>query len=118
MIGLKQIFTWWNRNTFGTFLKTLFFGKYVGTDESGNKYYKNKKDDRWVIYSKDIEATKITSDWFLWMHHTVNEIPSASQKKYDWQKSHSENLSGSDKAYKPNKISKKEKFKNYETWKN
>ncbi len=118
MLGLKQIFTWWNRNTFGTFLKTLFSGKYVGKDESGNKYYKNKKDDRWVIYSKDIEATKITSDWFLWMHHTVNEIPSASQKKYDWQKNHSENLSGSDKAYKPNRISKKIKFKNYETWKN
>ena len=43
MIGLKQIFTWWNKNTFGTFLKTLFFGKLVGTDEYGNKYYKNKK---------------------------------------------------------------------------
>ena len=44
MIGLKQIFTWWNRNTLGTFLKTLFFGKLVGKDELGNKYYKNKKD--------------------------------------------------------------------------
>ena len=38
---------------------------------------------------KDIEATKITSDWFLWMHHTVNEIPLESQKKFNWQKSHS-----------------------------
>ena len=118
MIGLKQIFTWWNKNTFGTFLKTLFFGKYVGSDEFGNKYYKNKKDERWVIYAKDIEATKITSDWFLWMHHTVNEIPLKSQKKYDWQKNHTQNLSGSNKAYKPNKISKKNKFKGYETWKN
>ena len=43
MIGLKQIFTWWNKNTFGTFLKTLFSGKFVGSDEFGNKYYKNKK---------------------------------------------------------------------------
>ena len=118
MIGLKQIFTWWHRNTFGTFLKTLFFGKYVGSDESGNKYYKNKKDDRWVIYVKDIEATKITSDWFLWIHHTIDEIPSNKFKKYDWQKSHIHNLTGSNKAYKPNKISKKMKFKNYETWKN
>ena len=118
MLGLKQIFTWWNRNTFATFLKTLFFGKYVGKDESGNKYYKNKRDERWVIYATDIEATKITSDWFLWMHHTVNEIPSKSLKKYDWQKSHCQNLSGSSKAYKPNKISKKIKFKSYETWKN
>ena len=118
MIGLKQIFTWWNRHTFGTFLKTLFFGKYVGKDEFGNKYYKNKKDERWVIYSQDIEATKITSDWFLWIHHTVDETPSASLTKYNWQKSHSQNLSGSSKAYKPNKISKKNKYKNYETWKN
>ena len=118
MIGLKQIFTWWNKNTFGTFLKTLLSGKYVGRDEFGNKYYKNKKDERWVIYKGDIEATKITSDWFLWIHHTVNEIPSKSVKKYNWQKSHSQNLSGSNKAYKPNKISKNTKFKNYETWKN
>ena len=118
MIGLKQIFTWWNRNTFGTFLKTLLSGNYVGQDEFGNKYYKNKKDDRWVIYKSDIEATKITSDWFLWIHHTINEIPSSTQKKYSWQKSHTQNLSGSNKAYKPNKISKKTAFKNYETWKN
>ena len=40
---MKIIFTWWNKQTFGTFLKTLFFGKYVGSDEYGNKYYKNKK---------------------------------------------------------------------------
>ena len=105
MIGLKQIFTWWNKNTFGTFLKTLFFGKYVG------------KDERWVIYKSDIEATKITSDWFLWIHHTINEIPSSSTKKYSWQKNHTQNLSGSSQAYKPNKISKKNKFKDYETWK-
>ena len=117
MIGIKQIFTWWNRNTFGTFLKTLLSGKYVGNDEFGNKYYKNKKDERWVIYSKDIEATKITSDWFLWMHHTVNEIPAGAPKKYSWQKNHTQNLSGSSQAYKPNKISKKNKFKVYETWK-
>tara|TARA_Y100000591_G_scaffold144849_1_gene124454 strand:+ start:186 stop:542 length:357 start_codon:yes stop_codon:yes gene_type:complete len=118
MLGLKQIFTWWNRNTLGTFLKTLFSGKYVGSDEFGNKYYKNKKDERWVIYAKDIEATKITSDWFLWIHHTVNEIPVKSLKKFKWQKSHKQNLSGSSKAYKPNKITKENKFKNYETWKN
>ena len=118
MIGLKQIFTWWNRNTFGTFLKTLFSGKYVGKDEFGNKYYKNKKDERWVIYKSDIEATKITSDWFLWMHHTINDVPSDPPKKFSWQKSHAQNLSGSSEAYKPNKISKKTKFKDYETWKN
>ena len=40
---MKIFFTWWNRQTIGTFLKTLFFGKYVGKDELGNKYYKNNK---------------------------------------------------------------------------
>ena len=57
-MNLKIFFTWWNRQTFGTFLKTLFFGKYMGKDEFGNKYYKNKQDESWVIYSSNIEATK------------------------------------------------------------
>ena len=117
MIGLKQIFTWWNKNTLGTFLKTLFSGKYVGSDEFGNKYYKNKKDERWVIYAKDIEATKITSDWFLWMHHTVNEIPLESQKKFKWQKSHNKIYLVQIKLINQIKY-QKNKFKNYETWKN
>ena len=64
MIGLKQIFTWWNKKHFWNFFKNFIFWKICRKDENGNKYYKNKKDERWVIYSKDIEATKITSDWF------------------------------------------------------
>ena len=57
-MSFKIIFTWWNKQTFGTFLKTLFTGTLVGKDEFGNKYYKNKNDDRWVVYSKSVEATK------------------------------------------------------------
>ena len=84
---MKTIFTWWNKQTFGTFLKTLFTGRYVGKDEFGNKYYKNKNDERWVVYSSEIEATRITSDWYLWMHHTIDKIPNIqSEKKYSWQK--------------------------------
>ena len=56
-MSLKINFTWWNRQTFGTFLKTLFFGKYVGSDTYGNKYYQSKKNERWVVYAKNIEAT-------------------------------------------------------------
>lgn len=33
---LKIIFTWWNGQTIGTFLNTLFFGKLVGIDDSQN----------------------------------------------------------------------------------
>ena len=73
---IKQIFTWWNSQTLGTFLYTIFFGKFVGEDEFGNKYYQNKKDNRWVVYNGEINASKITSDWFSWMHHTTDKIPS------------------------------------------
>ena len=115
---MKIFFTWWNRQTFGTYIKTLFTGKLVGKDEFGNKYYKNKKDERWVIYSKEIEATKITSDWYLWMHHTVDKIPDkTSEKKFAWQKKHSENLTGKIGQYKPIKIKKNSDNKKYESWK-
>ena len=106
-MNLKIFFTWWNRQTFGTFLKTLFLGRYVGSDDSGNKYYKSKKDERWVVYSNNIEATKITSDWYLWMHHTVDKIPDKKDNKYHWQKKHLENQTGTSKSFKPVQIKKK-----------
>ena len=119
MINLKQIFTWWHRQTIGTYLKTLFYGKFVGEDKFGNKYYKSKNNERWVVYSGKIEASKITSEWYLWMHHTIDEVPTDNKKKYFWQKEHSENLTGTINNYKPNKISRSsEKQKKYETWKN
>jgi NADH:ubiquinone oxidoreductase subunit len=90
----------------------------VGKDEYNNKYYKSKKNERWVIYSKNIEATKITSDWYLWIHHTIDKIPDQNDnKKYIWQKKHSENQTGSKNSYKPTKIKKNDNEKKYETWK-
>ena len=116
-MNMRFIFTWWNRQTFGTFLKTIFFGKFVGKDESGNKYYKSKKDERWVVYSTDVEATKITSDWYLWIHHTIDKPPLGNEKKYNWQKKHQENQTGTKGRYTPVKIEKKNDNKKYETWK-
>ena len=116
-MNLKIFFIWWNKQTFGTYLKTLCFVKYVGKYELGNKYYKNNQDERWVIYSSNIEATKITSDWFLWMHHTIDKIPIQNQNKYLWQKKHLENKTGTVDSYKSTKIKKDNKLKRYETWK-
>ena len=113
----KIIFTWWNKITFGTFLKTLFFGKYVGSDEFGNKYYKSKNNERWVVYPNNIEATKITSDWYLWMHHTIDIIHDKKNKKHHWQKEHLENQTGTKNSFKPVKIRKNAIKKKYETWK-
>ena len=113
----KIIFTWWNKITFGTFLKTLFFGRYVGSDDLGNKYYQSKKNERWVIYSQNIEATKITADWYLWIHHTIDKIPDNNENKHKWQKKHLENQTGTENSFKPVKIRKDNQKKKYETWK-
>ena len=98
-------------------IKTLFFGKLVGKDKYGNKYYKNKKDQRWVIYSKSIEATKIPNNWYLWMHHTIDKIPSDKDSKFSWQKKHLGNQTGTINSFKPVKIRKNSLKKKYETWK-
>ena len=90
---LKKIFTWWNQDTFGTRLKTIFFGNLVGSDELGNKYYESKSGKRWVIYSDTIDASKIPVEWYSWMHFTPNKIEKTHNlEKYDWQKPHQSNL--------------------------
>ena len=116
----KQIFTWWNRQTVGTFIYTLFKGKLVGTDEFGNKYYTNSKGSRWVIYSNLVEASKIPPEWHSWIHFLIEKIPQKDVKKFFWQKDHSENLTGTTKAYKPEGLlssDSKKKMKKYDTWK-
>ena len=112
-----MIFTWLNKQPLGTFLKTLFFGKYVGVDSYGNKYYQSKKNERWVVYARNIEATKITSEWYLWMHHTIDKIPDIKDSRHSWQKKHLENQTGTPNSFKPVKIKKNEIKKKYETWK-
>ena len=83
---LKIIFTWWNGQTIGTFLNTLFFGKLVGIDDSKNKYYVDNNDRRWVIFNSEVEATKIPPEWHAWIHHLIKEIPNKDEfSKYGWQ---------------------------------
>ena len=116
---LKQIFTWWHRQTLGTFLYTLFTGKYVGEDEFGNKYYLNSKGKRWVIYKNSIESTKIPPEWHLWIHFLSKDKPTL-EKKYEWQIPHKENLTGTAQAHKPEgslSSDSKKNMKKYETWK-
>ena len=116
---IKQIFTWWNSQTVGTFFYTIFYGKFVGEDELGNKYYQNKKGKRWVIYKGEINASKKTSDWYSWIHNITNNIPTDKKlNKFSWQKPHQANKTGTNDSFKPNQISKNnKKFKKYESWK-
>ena len=113
----KKIFTWWNQETFGTKLKTIFFGKLVGSDTKGNKYYESKNGKRWVIYADTIDASKISVEWFSWIHFTKNKIEKDHNlEKYSWQKPHQSNLTGTDEAYYPNK-NKNGNKKKYSSWK-
>ena len=114
----KEIFIWWNRQTLGTRIYTFLKGKFVGKDEFGNKYYENKnKNKRWVIYNGEIDASKISNEWYLWIHFTKNKIElNKNSKKYSWQKSHSPNKTGTSEAYHPNKKNNEIK-KKYSTWK-
>ena len=116
---LKQIFVWWNQQTLGTRIYTFLNGKLVGKDEFGNKYFENKKKNkRWVIYSGEIDASKISNDWYSWIHFTKNKIEFKTNiKKYNWQKDHQENQTGTQNSHKPVKIKKEKINKRYETWK-
>ena len=116
----KQIFIWWHRQTIGTFINTLFTGKFVGQDEFGNKYYSNSKGKRWVIYKSRVEASKIPPEWHSWIHFLTNNKPPANLNKFKWQKKHEENLTGTTRAYKPDGLlssDSKKNIKKYETWK-
>ena len=77
----KEIFTWWNHQTLGTRIHTFFFGKYVGKDYNGNKYYQSKSGKRWVIYKGEINASKITSEWYSWIHNISDNIPRDKEQK-------------------------------------
>ena len=99
---LKQIFTWWHKQTIGTFIYTVFTGKFAGKDQFGNKYYSNSKGKRWVIYKNNIEASKIPPHWHAWLHKTINIPPINYSHKYSWQKNIEPNLTGTSKAYFPN----------------
>ena len=95
---LKQLFTWWHKQTLGTFIYTLFTGKFIGSDKFGNKYYSNSKGKRWVIYKDQVESSKIPSEWHSWIHFLSKKSPTDSIVKFPWQKEHEENLTGTEKA--------------------
>ncbi len=108
---LLLLFTWWNRQTFGTWVTTWLTGEFVGEDEFGNRYYRTKGgkkstalgyDKRWVVYSGYAEGSTVPPSWHGWMHHTVDTPP--TQINYEprlWQKPHRPNMTGTPAAYRP-----------------
>lgn len=87
-----------------TRVHTWLHGTLVGTDRFGNKYYQGKKLNndgripRWVIYQGIDEPSKVPPEWHGWLHYTFDNVPS---ERYDWQKEHMPNMTGTDLAYYP-----------------
>jgi len=100
--------------TLGTLLFTWLRGEQVGSDASGNKYYRLKgarplvkgggmdsRERRWVIYNGIVEASKVPPEWHGWLHHMTNDLPPSDLKMRPWQKEHLPNLTGTKLAYRP-----------------
>lgn len=103
MSFLSRIFTWWKDCTIGTGLFTWLNGSFVGTDDQGNKYYREKKGGkRWVIYNGDVEASRIPPEWHRWLHYTADEPPTVVPLvAKSFEKEHQPNLTGTSGAYFP-----------------
>ena len=128
---LKEIFSWWGGNTWGTRFLLWRQGRLVGTDEFGNSYYEQKSRRggsrtparRWVTYKSLSEPSQIPPSWHGWLHFTTNEIPlSRNTRPRPWEKAHHMNLTGSASAYRPygsilrNRKANAEEKKGYESW--
>ncbi|MCU0907950.1 MAG: NADH:ubiquinone oxidoreductase subunit NDUFA12 [Rhodobacteraceae bacterium] len=95
--------TWWNGQTWNTWLDTRRHGVRVGEDAQGNVFYTDKAGKRrWVIYNGEAEASRIAPDWHGWLHHTWDTPPTkAPLPRKAWEKPHVENLTGTPAAYAP-----------------
>lgn len=99
----------------GTKLFTWLKGELVGTDQFGNRYYRERghrtlqrgggrasRERRWVVYNGEPEASRVPPEWHGWLHHTVDAVPQAAgRKQYPWQKEYVPNLTGTPQAYRP-----------------
>ena len=131
---LHLLFTWWGETTLGTLVHTKRNGTLVGSDEFGNKYYKQrvpnnpsyadirKGERRWVVYANPQEASAIPVGWHGWMHYRTDIPPSQDQHvPWPWELKHKPNMTGTSGAYRPDgsiltPASRPEVSGDYEAW--
>ena len=90
----------------GTRLFTWMKGEFVGEDDFGNRYYRERgklaKPRRWVVYEGEVEASKVPPEWHRWLHGGAATPPSEeTAAPKPWQKQHLPNLTGTSHAYRP-----------------
>jgi NADH:ubiquinone oxidoreductase subunit len=102
---------WLSNNALGTTLHTWWRGQFVGEDEFGNRYYRERRragdwrrERRWVVYHRldVIEPSLVPPGWHAWLHHNLEEPPTEqSLPRQRWEKPYLPNLSGTPQAYLP-----------------
>lgn len=105
----SEIFSWWGGNTWGTRLAIWRYGRLVGEDAFGNRYYEQRKGvgpldrpRRMVTYRSMSEASQVPPEWHGWLHYTHDEPPTAEQyAAKPWQKPHKMNMTGTAEAWRP-----------------
>ena len=100
---IAELFIWWHGQTFGMRITTWLYGKYIGSDDTGNRYFQSRKNDRrWVLYNGLAEASAIPPGWHGWMHHRTDTPPvDEHYQPRAWQKPHQQNMTGTAGAYRP-----------------
>lgn len=101
-----SIFTWWHGPGLGTRLATRRTGTEVGTDGQGNVYYRSQDarglERRWVIYNGAPEASRVPPEWYLWLHKTIDTLPTElPMKPRVWEKPWVPNQTGTPGAHAP-----------------
>ena len=103
-LSLKQILT-----NFYIHAVTWRRGALVGEDGFGNRYYRAGpsagrwgREERWVVYAGDEEASLVPPEWHGWLHHRVAEPPTEKAPvSRPWLKPHLPNRTGTEEAYRP-----------------
>ena len=99
-------FPWWTGASWGTAFGLRGKAR-VGEDALGNVYYEGGADTagnprRWVIYNGVNDASRVPPEWYLWMHKTVDALPTAlTTIPRDWEKPWVPNLTGTPQAHAP-----------------
>lgn len=93
--------------TIGTRLFTLWKGRFVGRDQLGNRYYRERTfgrrhpPRRWVLFKGEREASRIPPRWHAWLHYVSDEAPLDDAPTFEWQREHQPNPTGTAEAYRP-----------------
>ncbi len=110
----------------GTLLHTKLFGREVGRDPFGNRYFIEKRkprpkdgrrvrQKRWVLYEGEPDASKVPPEWHIWLHY-IADAPIPDGPRRAWQKPHKPNPSGTPDAWLP-PSKEKESKRAYQAWK-